>query len=389
MKNDEGRVESRLAKVLSKLNVPGRVTIQDIKDIIWNEDEPNLSSRLIFALLEEFDSTEKEREEITNVIMEAWNYYPHGSLNGLSPNEAMERSQEAGFVGDGEESTYRRDFYDVFADQFPKEPQVTNVGENDWQFEFPSTIQRLRSVIEKIDDDEDEDEYEDNEQPISDEVKIDGFEPYLFDGVVGMARDLYEEAGDYKKARQLLERSIAAGRMLLPPTFTVGKDYLRWGYLDNRPYLRLLGAYAQLVEAEEGPARSIPLYEELLNLNPNDNQGVRALLANAYLKTNQLERLCELAKQFPEDHMPEVTVGNILALIKLEKHEEAKKSIKKNVKYHEHVYNEILKTSHPQPKMTPGYVKSGGEDQAWIYWDQQGTYWMATHGAREFLRKTI
>ena len=138
----EQAIESRLIKVLSRLKVPGKVTVQDIKDIIWNERDPHLSSRLIFALLEESNVADKDSHEVTDVIMEAWNFYPHESLNGLSPNEMMERA--TGNVNDKSkgELSERRDFYDVFAEQFPNETKVVNVGEHKWQFEFP-THERL------------------------------------------------------------------------------------------------------------------------------------------------------------------------------------------------------------------------------------------------------
>lgn len=48
----------------------------------------------------------------------------------------------------------------------------------------------------------------------------------------------------------------------------------------------MLAGYAMFAEQYEGVEKAIPLYEEILSFNPNDNQGIRAILATAYLKTN-------------------------------------------------------------------------------------------------------
>ena len=78
-----------------------------------------------------------------------------------------------------------------------------------------------------------------------------------------------------------------------------------------------------------------------------------------------------------------------MALYKLNKLDEAQKRIKKLKSRFKIAFEEILKSEHPQPKITPGRVLMGGEDEAWFYWEDQGTMWMATNGAREFLREKL
>src|SRR3989304_3871784 len=77
----------------------------------------------------------------------------------------------------------------------------------------------------------------------------------------------------------LLDRALALLRLNLGENGANGCK-LEWGWLENRPALRLLG---KLIEVEEGMAEELPLLEWLvLTLNPNDNQGLRERLVHVY-----------------------------------------------------------------------------------------------------------
>ena len=63
------------------------------------------------------------------------------------------------------------------------------------------------------------------------------------------------------------------------------------GWLENRPFLRCLHGLA-LVKYEEGAIEeALRLFQELLSLNPNDNQGVRAMTQEPKLETLSSEVL--------------------------------------------------------------------------------------------------
>ena len=68
------------------------------------------------------------------------------------------------------------------------------------------------------------------------------------------------------------EVGIAIGELSLPRGFD---GFLPWNRLYNRPFLRCLHGYA-LCLWRLGRAREAQLvFERILSLNPNDNQGVR------------------------------------------------------------------------------------------------------------------
>lgn len=390
--DEHASLEERLASFLAALHIPERLTVQDIKDIIWNESEPNLLSRLAFFVFE--GTKEKEHQAVLDVMQEAWNFFPHRSLNGLSPHDMVERMQENPESSSLKE---RRDFYEIFTQRFPDQVRIVRAGKHEWEFEHPAMLQGVRGMLHELDNIEERaGEVGDDTalalnfaaimEIIEEAVRKD---PLFFDGAIRVAHEAFA-LGETHRAKQLLEKSLAAGRSLFAVEFTPGKDTLPWGRVDNRPFLLLLGEYATLVEAVDGSMKAIPLYEELLALNPNDNQGIRAFLATAYLKTSQLEKLCALAEKYPNDMMQELVVGAILALYKQGKHDDAAKKIVSSAAYSAHVFREIGKIGeHPQPELTPGSVRVGGDDESWLYWQAQGNFWMTTPGAREFLKETL
>lgn len=64
--------------------------------------------------------------------------------------------------------------------------------------------------------------------------------------------------------------------------FPVWPDEMEWGYIENRPYMRATQSRADLYADKGMKEEAIELYRLLLRLNPNDNQGIRYLVAGIY-----------------------------------------------------------------------------------------------------------
>ncbi len=386
--------EAKLAVFLAKQCANSGIMVADVKDIVWNENDHNLISRFAFVLAEENKKT--SFDDILQTLNDAWNHFPHKRLNGLAPRDMVERMRDDEEFRPDERAT----FFDLFDDHFPEAVRVQRQRGHDWAWEFPadfhSKMNRLRDTkddYEKMMTMEDDEELSPSAQMLTtmtlgmSRALVDE-SPFLFDAVVMFARFAFE-ANDTKMARQTLENAIFEARKLFPAEFVLGTDRLPWVFQDNRPFLLVLGEYATLIEAIDGPQKAIPHYEELIALNSNDNQGMRSMLATAYIKTNRLDDILALAEKFPDDGMVNLSVGAILALFKLGRQDEARARIKKGKKYLKHVFDEIVKTDHQKPELIPGRVQVGGADEAWLYWQDQGTFWMATPGAREFLREEV
>lgn len=385
--------EKRLAVFLTSKCAKSRLSVSDIKDIVWNENDHNLCSRLVFMIVEENPKT--KLEDVMEILNDAWNNFPHKSLNGLAPRDVVERaSVDPDFIPEA-----RPDFYAICADRFPKEVRVVTMRDHDWSFEFPAfyharraELADMREKLKETGEMEPANEMVADSQDLMHDMILTAArvalesDPLYFDAATIVAQDAFE-SGEERRAKTILENSIFEGRKLFPAAFKLGVDRLPWGFVDNRPFILLLGEYAMLVEAADGAQKAIPLYEEILALNPNDNTGIREYLATAFLKTNRLEELINLDAKYPGDLAKGLAVGVLLALYKLGRLDEARARIDILKKHAANVFREILKSDHPQPELTPGRVHVGGDDEAWLYWEDQGTFWMTAPGARDFLRE--
>ena len=123
----------------------------------------------------------------------------------------------------------------------------------------------------------------------------------------------------------------------------------------------------------------------MINYGP-DKEKIK--LADVKRKTNQLEKILDIASHYPDDISPHVVMGKVLALYKLGKINEAKKIPRKNIEFQKHVVCELIKIIHPKPNnLEEDRVTVGGEDEAYYYWLDQGFLWAATKGKTEFLKQ--
>src|SRR4029434_1187969 len=77
--------EQRLEQLLQKLNAPTPVTVEDIKDIIWNMPVDNMGTSVLFSTLASYTTNQKTKEALKQAVTDAWNYFPHRMLGGKSP----------------------------------------------------------------------------------------------------------------------------------------------------------------------------------------------------------------------------------------------------------------------------------------------------------------
>jgi len=192
------------------------------------------------------------------------------------------------------------------------------------------------------------------------------------------------------EARDLWEQTSHIGHKAFPQDFELGRDRLEWGWLENRPFLRCLHGLALARYYDGEIVEALRLFQELLSLNPNDNQGVRAIAVEALFKLSRFEDALEIIKQYPDDVMPETLYGRALALFKLGQRQEASVALQEAIEYLPRVAKELLKVQHRLPKTSMSdAVTMGGVDEAYYYWEHYGQFWGENTQALEWLRKTV
>ena len=136
--------------------------------------------------------------------------------------------------------------------------------------------------------------------------------------------------------------------------------------------------------------RALIMFENIIALNPGDNQGVRSLIVDCYFRLKRpldVLRTCDL---YPGDGMEGLVYGRTLALFQLDRMVEAERELRDAASYLPLIAKELAKKRHPRPEeLYPGYVTHGGADQAYSYWEDYGPFWKATPGALEWVRSFL
>ena len=128
-------------------------------------------------------------------------------------------------------------------------------------------------------------------------------------------------------------------------------------------------------------------YREMLRLNPNDNQGIRYVLAACLMKRGNTEALKKLFKKYDEDGSALWLYSRALVAFRekgvgdVEADELAKNALRAN----KHV-PAVLNGKKAKPS-TSGYLTMGGEDEAAYYFQEWGFEWITTPGAVDWLTK--
>lgn len=181
-----------------------------------------------------------------------------------------------------------------------------------------------------------------------------------------------------QRAEQLLECNL---KNIQPPKM------LPWLMIENRPALRLLSLLAFIrLDRYEDMAAFTRLAERLIDLNPNDNGGMRISLSSAYLEQNQPDKTIALANQYPDDMLCALPLNHILALYMSGDKGKALAKLAQVGKRHAVAIEMLLAKAPKQPKMSEYGVTLGGKDEAWIYRADTLSLWQQS-GALEWLRK--
>ncbi len=134
--------------------------------------------------------------------------------------------------------------------------------------------------------------------------------------------------------------------------------------------------------------KELPLLEWLvLALNPNDNGGHRERLVHAYCEAGRPADALAVCDRYPDDFLPGVLYGRVLALYLLDRRGDAVASLKRATDRLPKVLKTLVAARPKRPTLTPGMVKLGGDDQAWMYYHDFQDTWKHCK-ALDWLKKT-
>lgn len=202
----------------------------------------------------------------------------------------------------------------------------------------------------------------------------------------------YAKRSLHVEALSCLMTAVAIGNEALPKDFIVGKHTLPWLMDGNRPYLRARHALGLEFQVWERHQDALEQYLYIMEVNPNDNQGVRELVAECYLGLGQYQQLVDYYDTQKDTGMMSLDVNAVLANIALGNIKKSQKTIKQMWSQYHHFWQEISRKQHPRPKQNEfsmwGLIE-GSAEHAYEYWTTCGKYWKGVDGAVDLIKETI
>ena len=197
-----------------------------------------------------------------------------------------------------------------------------------------------------------------------------------------------ETAKTPAEARALYEEGVKAGERALGADFEELKGSF-WGFHETRPYMRArLGLAIVLVALGEREAAAEHM-RAMLELNPDDNQGVRYSYLGLLLDLDDRPAIEKLLKKYKGDWS--ATWKYSAALFEFRKNgrgRKANKLLSDAISYNPHVPLFLLNKK-KVPRQLPPYYSPGDESEAVQYLIDGARNWVQTEGALDWLRETM
>ncbi len=201
--------------------------------------------------------------------------------------------------------------------------------------------------------------------------------------------EAYEYLGStyqyYHKGAEHYEKGVEIGRRVFGGDFLKQNKGHFWMITETRPFMRCLGALADAYYFPGGVTKAIPIWEEMLDLNPNDNQGIRYSLLSAYLEDKDFVKFKKLRKEFDESGALMLFPDALAEFAQNGDTPKAQKLLQKAKKSNQYVVP-LLVQQYPPEEHVYSY-SWGSEEEAIIYLNYGWRSWMFNQGAKDWVKK--
>lgn len=198
-----------------------------------------------------------------------------------------------------------------------------------------------------------------------------------------------ESAKNAEQAISFYMQGVAAGERALGPQAFEDYKGSFWGVLETRPYMRAREGLALALWAVGDSDAAIIHFQEMLALNPNDNQGVRYALLALLQEAQDDESLRKLLKRYKDDASAQWFYTQALVTYRQYKGGiRANKKLSAALAYNPFVPQYLLGRKR-LPKHHPSTISFGNEDEAVDYVAGALPFWYDTPGALDWLRDMV
>jgi tetratricopeptide (TPR) repeat protein len=195
---------------------------------------------------------------------------------------------------------------------------------------------------------------------------------------------LAQRAPDPESAGELYERALAAGVRAMEPGTSEQAGHF-WGLIETRPYMRAREGLAQSLVERRRPAEAAEHFQEMLRLNPGDNQGVRYTLVNVLISLSRDAEALDLLDRYREGSALMEFPRALLCFRREGDALEARRALKRALQANRFVPRMLLRDR--GLPFSDGMYSPGSEEEADVYFDLARETWAGTPGALDWLRK--
>jgi len=198
---------------------------------------------------------------------------------------------------------------------------------------------------------------------------------------------LAEKSESMEERQDLYQQGVKAGRIALGDLFFKKHAGHFWGYLETRPYMRALAGLSECLWKNGQRQKAIGNYQKMLQLNPNDNQGIRYILVNCLLAEAMDGEAEKLLSEFQESSCFMLYSQALLSFRNLDRGKSTK-YLKQAIASNRYVPDYLLGLK-PIPWFLPAGYSWGSEEEAVLYAADAYDVWKNTSGALDWLADEI
>lgn len=198
---------------------------------------------------------------------------------------------------------------------------------------------------------------------------------------------LGDEANTAEKAQQWYQRGVEAGRRLLGTKFITEHEGALWSFRWGRPYLRAMQGLADALVYMGDHEAALAYYQELLNLDMEDEEGNRHPALRLLLSAGMNEEAADLLEEYEEDISCDWLYGRALVAFRLEGDARDARSARGDaIRYNPHVPGYLSgETAFPPAMPEDESAREPSEAITYAFLNYQN--WWQTPGAIPWLKK--
>jgi len=200
---------------------------------------------------------------------------------------------------------------------------------------------------------------------------------------------LGDDAEDPEEAFEFYRRAVEAGERDLGPKMFRRNRGRFWEITETRPYMHAKHELAKALRASGRSDEAVDHFQEMLRLNPHDNQGARTKLLTLLIELDMDKEAARLLKRYEDDADRTMIYGNaLLEFRKSGDSAKARQKLDKALEANEHV-PAFLMGKKKMPRNLPDYHSLRDEKAAVIVVHESRSAWEKTPGALEWLEERI